>query len=315
MQEYALYQGGRCLSKEYWAVDKKLTWMCAKGHTWEAAFQIIRQGGWCPACTKNQNSEVRLERLRNIAIERKGECLSAEYVSSSTKMQFRCKEGHEWFMRPHDMMAGQWCPRCGINRRTDIKRTPIEIYRKIAIERGGKLLSENYINGHTKLLWECSKGHQWQADGAMVIHAKSWCPYCRGMHKNIRDMQELAAKRGGKCLSETYIDSKTKLEWQCREGHIWKSAPFNIVSNCWCPVCGYQTQKSKQKDGIEKYREVAIKKGGKLLSTEYVNSITPMLWECEKGHRWKARGANVYHSGTWCPYCYGNVKGWKQEKK
>jgi hypothetical protein len=142
----------------------------------------------------------------------------------------------------------------------------------------------------------------------MIRHAKSWCPYCRGMYKTIKDMQALAAKRGGKCLSEKYIDSVTKLKWICAKGHIWKSAPCNIINNCWCPTCGYELATEKQKDSIEKYRKIARQRGGKLLSKAYLNNRTPMLWECKKGHRWKARGANVLHMKAWCPYCYGNVR-------
>ncbi|MFH0866306.1 MAG: zinc-ribbon domain-containing protein [Bacteroidota bacterium] len=307
MQKYASYHGGKCLSKEFWGISKKLKWICEKGHTWEADFQIIRQGGWCSACVKNKKNEERLEKLRTIAKEKGGECLSPEYINSKTKIQFKCNEAHVWLMRPHDILAGQWCPKCGRKRGAEKRRKPIEVFQKIAIEKGGKLLSESYKNGHTKLLWECSKGHRWLADGAMVLHAESWCPYCRGRYKDIKEMQELAARRGGKCLSGKYIDSKTKLEWQCSEGHVWKSAPYNIIDNCWCPVCGYEIQKAKQKDDIEKYRKVAIEKGGKLLSDKYVNNNTPLLWECKKGHQWKARPANIFHAGTWCPYCYGNV--------
>jgi len=32
-------------------------------------------------------------------------------------------------------------------------------------------------------------------------------------------MQQVAKKRGGKCLSEKYVNAKTKLEWECRKGH------------------------------------------------------------------------------------------------
>ena len=36
-------------------------------------------------------------------------------------------------------------------------------------------------------------------------------------------MQELAKARGGKYLSDRYIDAKTKMKWQCKEGHVWMS--------------------------------------------------------------------------------------------
>lgn len=39
------------------------------------------------------------------------------------------------------------------------------------------------------------------------------------MGRKIEDMQKLAEKRGGKCLSTEY--AYTKLEWECDEGHTW----------------------------------------------------------------------------------------------
>jgi hypothetical protein len=52
----------------------------------------------------------------------------------------------------------------------------------------------------------------------------------------IKDMQCIAAKRGGKCLSDKYT-SNTKLLWECAEGHQWEALPSNIKKGTWCPTC------------------------------------------------------------------------------
>lgn len=312
IQEYASRSGGKCLSKEYINLSTPLKWRCEKGHTWDADFQIIKQGGWCPACLKPQKDKAeRLETLKNIAKERGGKCLSKEYINNSTKVQFKCGEGHVWLMRPHDFKAGQWCPKCGRKNRVEKVKTPIEIFIKHAKQKGGKLLSDNYINGHAKLLWQCDKGHHWQATGAMVLHAKSWCPHCNGKHKDIKDMQKLAEQKDGKCLSKKYINSSTKLKWQCNKGHVWLSAPYNIIDNCWCPTCGYEIATEKQKDSIEIYREIALKNGGKLLSNTYINNRTPLLWQCKMGHQWNARPITIRHQKSWCPCCFDISMGRK----
>ncbi len=54
----------------------------------------------------------------------------------------------------------------------------------------------------------------------------------------IEEMQTIAEKRGGKCLSETYINLSVKLKWQCVVGHEWKATPHNVKNrNSWCPYC------------------------------------------------------------------------------
>ena len=316
LQEYASRFDGKCLSKEYINLSTPLKWRCEKGHTWDADFQIIRQGGWCPACMKPQkDKEERFDFLKKIAKERGGKCLSKEYINNTTKAQFKCGEGHIWLMTPHSIKVGQWCPKCGIKRRTEKRKTPIEVYKKYAQDKGGKFLSTNYASGHEKLLWQCGKGHQWCAPGVMVINSKTWCPHCRGMYKDISDMQALAKKRGGKCLSEKYVNSSTKLKWQCDKGHVWKSAPYNIIDNCWCPICGYVVATEKQKDSIEIYQKIAKKNGGKLLSKEYTNNRTSLLWQCEKGHKWNARPLNIRHQKSWCPYCFDIKMGRNVRKR
>ncbi len=56
-------------------------------------------------------------------------------------------------------------------------------------------------------------------------------------------MQEIAKSRGGKCLSTKYVNSKTKLYWECSEGHRWSARPSDIKAGKWCRVCSYAKRK------------------------------------------------------------------------
>lgn len=56
--------------------------------------------------------------------------------------------------------------------------------------------------------------------------------------RTIEDMQDLAKKYGGRCLSETYINSTTKLKWECKNGHVWESTTRGMRRiKFWCPKC------------------------------------------------------------------------------
>lgn len=57
---------------------------------------------------------------------------------------------------------------------------------------------------------------------------------------DLKDMQQAAAYRGGKCLSTqmTKGDLTTKLEWQCAFGHRFKASPrLILLGGHWCPEC------------------------------------------------------------------------------
>ena len=43
-------------------------------------------------------------------------------------------------------------------------------------------------------------------------------------------------------------------------------------------------------------KAIAFKNNGKCLSEEYINNATSMLWECNNGHQWQARLANIKNS-------------------
>ena len=115
--------------------------------------------------------------------------------------------------------------------------------REMATNRDGKCLSKVYINGDHKLKWQCSKGHQWETR-PVSIRSGSWCPHCAKVAPlSIDIMRVLAAKHGGQCLSEKYINAYSKLKWQCAKGHQWKTKPELIRSGSWCPVCAVEKRR------------------------------------------------------------------------
>ena len=127
-----------------------------------------------------------------------------------------------------------------------MKKLTIEEIRSIAEERGGKCLSDAYVNANRKLLWECTEGHQWEAK-PNSIKIGTWCQACaRELTKGtIKEMQRIARKRGGKCLSDTYVNNQTKLLWECAAGHQWEAIPNSIKSGTWCTHCARMDRKGR----------------------------------------------------------------------
>ncbi|GIS50931.1 MAG: hypothetical protein Ct9H90mP25_3650 [Gammaproteobacteria bacterium] len=60
----------------------------------------------------------------------------------------------------------------------------------------------------------------WEAT-PRFFQAGDWCPECAGtIRLSIAEMQQMAEERGGKCLSDKYVDLSTKVKWQ------WQRATF-----------------------------------------------------------------------------------------
>jgi thiol-disulfide isomerase/thioredoxin len=246
----------------------------------------------------------KLKELQKIATVRGGQCLSESYISATKKIKWRCAKGHVWETIPGVVLRGGWCPYCA-----GVHKLSIPVMQKLAEKKGGKCLSTEYVDTTTKLSWRCREGHVWTSAPANII-AGNWCPYCAGNLKlTIEDMQSIAEKRGGKCLSNKYFNVDAKLEWQCRKGHVWKTTPNSIKSGNWCPYCS-----RKAKHTIEEMYKIAEERGGKCLSIQYVNVFTKLKWRCGKGHVWEATPHHV-SLGTWCPYCAREKEGYWKGKK
>ncbi len=131
-----------------------------------------------------------------------------------------------------------------------MRKLTIKDMKSIAKERGGKCLSDSYINARKKLIWECAEGHQLEATPDKVKRGR-WCPHCAGTIKlTIKEMHAIAEERGGKCLSGTYINNRTKLIWECAEGHQWEATPDKVKRGRWCRECTYIAKKTKNSNSL-----------------------------------------------------------------
>ncbi|RHZ65136.1 hypothetical protein Glove_319g194 [Diversispora epigaea] len=179
-------RGGLCLSTEYKNNKTPLLWHCNKGHE----------------CLK----EAKL-----IAHSRNGQCLSEKFEKSNKPLLWKCSRGHEWLASLCSIKNDStWCPQCAHNYRLTLEHA-----RQIAIKRNGVCLSENYINyaqqlargkngeclseifinSRLPMLWRCVNGHLWSAPFQSLKNCGSWCPFCRGRNKTIKDMHAFAERK------------------------------------------------------------------------------------------------------------------------
>jgi len=60
---------------------------------------------------------------------------------------------------------------------------------------------------------------------------------------------------------------------------------------------------------IDDFRKIAEERGGKCLSTNYVNSHSMLEWQCGKcDNIWESMAFYIKHQGHWCPKCGGTQK-------
>lgn len=118
VRSLAAEKGGTLVSSEYRNARISLEWRCQYGHLWKATVSNIRAGTWCPECARLRK-KLSMHDMHQMARERGGQCLSAEYISGHVKMWWRCAEGHEFLLAPNNIRRKSdsarkpsWCKTC-----------------------------------------------------------------------------------------------------------------------------------------------------------------------------------------------------------
>lgn len=306
LDQIARRAGGRCLSEQYAGRRARYQFVCRDGHVFEKSVDSLQQGTWCVFCARAQHSKRMadpdgMKRMQAAARARGGKCLATSYTKLGDRYRFRCSDGHEWETVGFEVVRGAWCRLCANREKSEAYRRTdgLQAMQAQAVKRGGVCLATEYVGNDAYYRFRCEHDHEWEATGAKIFRG-SWCPRCQnqGNVYGIADMRRFAKTHGGRCLSRVYTNSVTKLEWECAHGHRWQAVPGSIVAGRWCRVCARDSLKL----GIKLMHDVAKERGGRCLSTDYVNAATKLEWECRIGHRWFAP-PNAIRNGHWCRFC------------
>jgi hypothetical protein len=183
---------------------------------------------------------------------------------------------------------------------------PIKLYKKDAVKEGKrhglKLIGGTFVNGKSILKWRCKRKHVFESDLNSIKHNKKRCNECIPFIK-LEKYKEIAQQNEGICISKVYINSEHKLEFKCKYNHIFKISSERVSAGRWCRKCSQIKNGILLRLTIEEMQNIAKERGGKCLSTIYINCKSPLKWECSIGHEWNAPSVNVKNNRQWCPYC------------
>gem|GEM_PF-6978288 len=162
---------GRCLETVYTRAVTPVEWECGLGHRWRASTADVRRGGWCPICRVGRGQT--LEAVSDLAAQRGGRSLARGKVRPDQRPRWECAEGHRWFAKVEAVLAGAWCPACGVRART----FDTAWLHALAQARGGVLTSPRWAYLRQELRFRCRRGHRFVAHAGQ-IEGGVWCPEC-----------------------------------------------------------------------------------------------------------------------------------------
>ena len=132
-----------------------------------------------------------------------------------------------------------------------------------ARKRGGHLLDKEWHGRKWKHRFKCQRGHIFRTTIGNLIGLERWCNLCslvtrRHRKKDwwnryretfsdklrkkrsyrLRELQDIAKKRGGRCLSVEWDKVNTRYKFECGTcGRVWMTTALHIIQGQWCRIC------------------------------------------------------------------------------
>ena len=247
--------------------EKKVYWICPKGHSYIARVAHRVSGSGCPICSNrvilqgyNDLQTLNPELSSDWNYEKNVGLFPTQVsVSSSKIVWWKCRKcGWEWRASINRRSRGSNCPKCGKRKvQEKIRKQPYlfisEFQRKGNADVG---LLGQYVSSSTKIDCQCKKcGHQWQSLPYALIRGHG-CPRCaknRTMSKS--DFLEALQERNSTVeLNGDYINLTLKTEFKCSIcGCTWITMSSKVLSGCGCPSCRLATISKKKKKAVLQY--------------------------------------------------------------
>jgi hypothetical protein len=125
------------LTTEYINAQKKLEYICSKGHRHNITWNHWQQGSRCPCSTKYRNKYT-IEFIRSEFKKKGYTLLTTEYKNKDQKLKYICPNRHRHGISWHNWQKGVRCPYCY----GSISKSEVEV-RNFVKSLGIKVLANN----------------------------------------------------------------------------------------------------------------------------------------------------------------------------
>jgi hypothetical protein len=232
---------------------KNLSWICDKGHTWNASIsnrtrpKSITQG--CPICSGRKilsGFNDLQTKYPEIAAEAIGWDPKEIAPASNEKFQWQCTLGHVYeAMAASRTLKKTGCPICANQRVLTGFNDLATKFPEVAMQAFGWDPSLVMPGTEQVKSWKCSLGHIWNAMVYERTFKGSGCRICSGRELLIgyNDLftrfPSIAAEAHGWDPRKVLSGHGKKKKWMCQNQHIWEAeVSVRTSSGSGCPSCG-----------------------------------------------------------------------------
>lgn len=241
-KDIAISRDGFCDSIKWENTSKNIWWRCKYNHKWQASFNDIYNGTWCPECSSGLYERIcrtfcekifgyKFEKCRpnwllnktGYKLELDGYChqLGIAFEHNGLQHYKTIKGTYFHNMNNYDDIKYELC------KKNDVKLIIIPELQKIIKIKNLK----NYIINECKKLKILNYNENIEISDLDIYSSA------------LDEYKKIAELRGGKLLSSTYFGSGTNHLWECAEGHQWWASPNSIKNQkSWCRICSIKNR-------------------------------------------------------------------------
>jgi hypothetical protein len=298
------HHGGDCLAAKPTPMLSKVMWKCSNQE--HSAFhaviaKVVYSGQWCPRCWQERREPpqpaIPFEVAVTVVPERGGEIIKVGrdgiWQGSKTRLMIRCGNGHKWPVDGSNLVyAGSWCPECP-NKGERIVRAIFEATfgRKFPkskpewlVSKKGKKLELDGYNQERQIAFEYQGPHHY-LDAEVKAHDEIKRTKCVASGVRLIEIDAIKRPYPVENVLQKIVEAFAK---------------FGVTETPRLPQGEIFTTE------LEELREMARKRGGRLISNVYLGG-EPHEWKCEIAEHpcWPAEPWRI-RKGQWCPSCAGN---------
>lgn len=295
--------------------NRKLLWLCSKGHNWfESPNKRAGRGDGCPFCSGNRVL-AGFNDLATTHVALSKEAFEWDPTSlsqgSNKRVAWRCSEGHIWVTPVARRAGGQksGCPYCSGQKVLAGLNDLQSRFPEIALQADGWDPTEISSGSNKKMKWICFLGHHWVAAVSSRTSMGTGCPVCNNLkieigYNDLLTTHPMIASQADGWDPQTVVAGTAKrMLWICAKGHKWRSSVNHRTErNQGCPFCSNKRLLKGFNDLATTHPDLATE-ALDWDPTKFVSSGKKKFkWKCLKGHIW-SQTIQERKSGSGCPSC------------
>lgn len=223
--------------EEYKNAQTKLKIKCECGNYFSRKFSEFKKNNFkCTLCTSG-TKRYTYEEVKDFIMKTGSELISTSYKNNKELMKIKCSCGNIFDRNFANFKDGKnyKCPRCGYHSFS------YEEVSNFIKEKGGELISKEYINNETKLDIRCSCGDIYRVTfGEYKFKKRFKCPKCNNKQNIDYDyVKKFIESKGCSLISKEYNKNSEKLEIKCKCGEVFERRfnNFKDSSQYYCNSC------------------------------------------------------------------------------